>query len=88
MVEPIAPTLKANLLALAKEYCALTGVTIRTVSRYTTNDGDTLSRLRTNGASITLRKYDDAVAWFVGNWPKGRKRPRLINPSHRKKRAA
>jgi hypothetical protein len=89
MVQAISPILKANLLMLARAYCAATGVNMDTVSRYATNDSRTLGRLEVeDGASITLRKYDDSIAWFFANWPKGAKRPSIKNPSHWRPRAS
>jgi len=86
MVQPLGPILKSNLLALAHAYCNATGASIATVSRYATNDSDTLTRLKSDrSASITLRKYDEAIAWFVSHWPANTKRPRIYDPSHWRK---
>lgn len=90
MVKPIAPVLKANLLRLAEAYARATGVSLATVSRYVTNDNDTLGRLKEKPeASITLRKYDDAIKWFYNdkNWPAGLRRPRLVDPVHQRRAA-
>lgn len=87
---PIAPVLKDNLLRMATAYADATKTKLATVSRYATNDGNTFGRLRDDPeASITIRKYDDAIAWFAqAPWPKGVKRPTLINPSHHRARRA
>ncbi len=85
MVEKISPTCKENLRVLADAYCKATGVSLTTVSRYATSDGDTLSRLRRKkSASITVRKYDDAIAWLTDPkvWPEGTSPPALIDPRH------
>jgi hypothetical protein len=89
VLRPIAPTLKRNLLAFAQAYATAREVSLATVSRYTTNDSQTLVRLRDDPtASITLRKYDDAMAWFVAHWPQGARRPKIVDPSHWRRRAA
>lgn len=75
----IEPKLRAHLLDLADAYAAAEGIKLATVSERAARDHKFLARLKNGGSNradaepstFTVRRYDDAMAWFRDNWPKG-----------------
>ncbi|RXF72091.1 hypothetical protein [Hansschlegelia zhihuaiae] len=62
--------LSAHLRTCASAFAEAKGVELVTVARRACGDWRFFDRLET-GASFTIRKYDDAMAWFSDNWPEG-----------------
>lgn len=89
MTKPLESTLRKNLLALAVRYAELADLKLSSVSIYSYGDRHFFPTLAKGGCpSFSLRKYDELVAWFTGNWPKGERMPVLVDPKHQQKRAA
>jgi hypothetical protein len=64
--------LRANLDALVSAYGALCGLAPTAVAGLAFKDKSFFWRLDNNeGASFTVKKYDEAVRWFSANWPEG-----------------
>jgi len=68
-VERIEPALVGYLLHLAKLYGEAKGIALSTVSRRAHSDPQVFAKIAKGEASLTLRKFDEAVAWFKKNWP-------------------
>jgi len=65
------PALRQDLVTLALAYKAARGLSEVYVSKLAFKDQDVLKKLRAGKGSFTVRKYDEWVAWFEANWPKG-----------------
>lgn len=61
---------KNALLELSDRFMAVTGLPETTVSHRVFGDTKKLSALR-NGADLTTRRFNGALAWFQSNWPEG-----------------
>jgi hypothetical protein len=61
---PIAPICRRNLLALARAYSKQEGIPLATVWRHAYGDAKIGERLKSRRGSVTLRTYDELVAWF------------------------
>jgi hypothetical protein len=61
------------LLSLAKACAKARGVQLTTISRLCHGDPPALDKLEQGEGSITLRKFDAAMAWLndENNWPAG-----------------
>lgn len=61
----------SDLIAIADQYKAAAGVdSDTTVSSRVFDDTKKLTALRTNGADITVGRFNAALEWFAANWPK------------------
>lgn len=61
--------LKDNLLRCAIAYSEGSGLRISTIGRLAVNDWRFFSNLPFGPQTFTVRKYDEAIAWFSSNWP-------------------
>jgi hypothetical protein len=59
-----------ELLAVARKYAELEGVSLTTVSSRAFDDGKKLNAIE-GGADIQVRRLDRALHWFSDNWPDG-----------------
>ncbi|RYC10051.1 hypothetical protein [Ciceribacter ferrooxidans] len=66
--------LASNLLQLASAYGAATSLSDSTIGRLCAADGRFFSRIR-DGATFTVKKYDEVIAWFSRQWPEGAEWP-------------
>jgi hypothetical protein len=66
----IEPIMKANLLLLARAYVGAKGLSLASLARIAHGDWPFFERLVEDRGSISARKYDEVMAWFVKNWPK------------------
>jgi hypothetical protein len=57
-----------DIVLLAEAYAAATGNSVNTVSTKVFADGKRVNAIR-EGKGITLRRFNDALAWFSANWP-------------------
>ncbi|WP_349295269.1 hypothetical protein ABEB22_18475 (plasmid) [Thioclava sp. 'Guangxiensis'] len=57
-----------EILKLANEYSAHSGLKLSTISTYAANDGKFLDRLQSRG-SCTVRTARIVWNWFSDNWP-------------------
>lgn len=71
--------LRHHLNSLAASYAALRGLELVTVARLAAGDWRFLTRIN-GGKTFTVRKYDQIVAWFRGNWPEGADFPEITLP--------
>lgn len=79
MTSSMHETLRANVLALADAFKAAKTHSDGTLSLHATGgDSRLIPRLRDNQGSISARKYDDVVGWFVANWPDGARWPKQV----------
>lgn len=71
-----------NLLTLASACAEARGTGLARISTLCHGDSRTLGYLEKGSGSITLRKYDEAMAWLrkPANWPKGSKIPKVPDP--------
>lgn len=65
---------EADLVAVIDVYAAATGASDTTISSRVFADSKKLDALR-RGASITLRRANEALQWFSNNWPEGAEWP-------------
>ncbi len=89
MKQPIAPVLVQNLIRLATAYFDATAptnkvVSLASISRLAHGDPPFFDKLIAGECSVTLRKYDEIIAWFdqKAKWPEGYSRPVLVDPRH------
>jgi hypothetical protein len=61
---------EAHLLAVIDAYAGATGASDTTISSRVFDDSKKLGALR-RGASVTLRRANDALQWLSENWPEG-----------------
>lgn len=81
------PTMRANLLRLAKAYAAARGgASLASVSRSAHGDPPFFDRLLIGKGSFTVRKYDEVRAWFAENMPKGTAWPHQDEIQEKKRR--
>lgn len=73
----VEPPLIRNLLTLAKAYAGHKGLGLSTVGRYSHGSSDIFEKLEAGQVSVTLKKYDQMVAYLDENWPDDLKRPKL-----------
>ena len=78
-LEPLAVQ---NLLTLAEACAKARDVKLSTISRLAHGDPSTLEKIRQGAASITLRKYDETMAWLKDpeNWPPATATPKVWEP--------
>lgn len=57
-----------ELLAVARAYSEIEGVSLTTVSSRAFDDGKKLGAIEA-GADIQVRRFDRAMQWFSDNWP-------------------
>ncbi|MGD9544976.1 hypothetical protein [Methylocystis sp.] len=69
---------ETDLLAVVDAYAGATGASDTTISSRVFADTKKLDAMR-HGASITLRRANDAIKWFSDNWPDGAVWPPQIN---------
>lgn len=60
-----------EFLAIASAFADGAGIGLRTLSSRVFNDAKILPRLAGGHASITLRRAEVALAYFMENWPVG-----------------
>lgn len=82
MAKNLEPAAVNNLLKLATACATARGVGLARISTLCHGDSRTLGYLESGEGSITLRKYDEAMAWLrkPSNWPKGSKIPKISEP--------
>ena len=78
----IAPKLRRNILTMATAYARLSGMKMSGVSRCCRNgNARFLDQLAADPQfGMTTVAYDDMMAWFQENWPKGAERPEINEP--------
>ena len=67
-------TLVAQLKRLAAIYAESEGTTLAMVAKRALNDNTFFTRVD-DGASFTLRTYDNFIRWMSDNWPSNKKWP-------------
>ena len=70
------------LMTLALACAKARDVKLSTISRLAHGDPSTLEKIRQGNASITLRKYEDSMAWLKDpeNWPPKAVLPKVWEP--------
>lgn len=58
-----------TIIRLAELYSRHTGLTLSTVSSYSTNDGKWLPKLKSGEAGCTVSRMARVTSWFAQNWP-------------------
>lgn len=77
----LEPVLRNNLLLLARTYAEAKNIRLSSVARYTHGDPPFYDKLaKAKPAGFTVRKYDQAIAWFRKNWPEGLEWPSIWEP--------
>jgi hypothetical protein len=81
---------RQNLVALAEKFAEAEGVQLSTVSKRAYGNATFFDDLREGRQSISVRKVNDALAWFRENWPKGVEWPELpkLSMGRREQRVA
>lgn len=89
----VSPVLKDNLIRLALAYLKATKETnphmsLERISRMAHGDPPFFDKLIAGKCSVTLRKYDEAIAWFddYAQWPEGCVVPELNDTMHGERR--
>lgn len=62
--------LKSHLERLGGAFAEARGLALSTVGRLVANDSRFFARLD-DGKTLTIRKFDEVLAWFSANWPAG-----------------
>lgn len=68
----------ANLIAVARAYADAEGIELSTVSSRVFDDSKKLPAIAEGRADIQLGRYEAAMAWFAGNWPRGARWPKGV----------
>lgn len=66
-----------HLITVADAYGRLEKLEEKTVSSRVFADSKKLGALR-SGSDITVGRYNDAMLWFSGNWPSGKRWPSSV----------
>lgn len=71
-----------NIKVLAKANARARGVLLMTVIRHAYGDQPSYKRLVRGRGSITVRKYEECIAWLrdPANWPEGATIPEVDEP--------
>lgn len=77
---------KTRLLAVAKAYCAETGLSLARVATLAQNQGSFFKRLEA-GSSCTVETYEKVLRWLSDNWPRGLAWPDSVERPPRKRAA-
>lgn len=86
-VKTVESVLLSNILRLAHAYADARGLSFARVSDLACDDSRTFARLEAGEASVTLRKYQQAMTWFARRWPAGVPWPKMETvPLRRPKR--
>lgn len=83
MATPISPICRQNILVLARAYVKRRKPQLKLSSISSLAHGDPLAfdKLAAGKkASITVRKYDEVMAWFEANWPENMTKPVTHDP--------
>lgn len=74
----IEPQLREHLVTLTDAYAAAEGLSRSTVAERAARDHKFINKITSGGprkggepSSFSVRKYDEVMAWFRDNWPKG-----------------
>ena len=70
-VDRMEAELRDHLITLAEAYAVNRDVKVGTVSLKAAGDTGFIQKLKDRSGSFTVRKYDEAMAWFGANWPEG-----------------
>jgi hypothetical protein len=68
---------EADLIRVADAYAVAAGVEEKTVSHRVFGDSKKLTAIRA-GKDITVRRLNDALAWFSTNWPQNAIWPKSV----------
>lgn len=77
-VEPTVSDFERRFISVIDAYIAFLGLSDATASTRILNDGKRLTLIR-NGAQITVRRANKALAWLSENWPDGAVWPENVN---------
>lgn len=69
---------ETDLLAIVDAFAVATGTSDTTISSRVFSDSKKLDAMR-RGASITLRRANEALKWFSDNWPESADWPANVN---------
>lgn len=86
-IAPVADVLAKNLVMLGQAYAKAKDCKLASVSRLVHGDPPALDNLATGKGSISLRKYDEAMAEFARIWPDDVPWPAILLPKFQKARA-
>lgn len=75
--KPLGPVLRDNIGALAFAYTKAKGIQMSTLSRYIRGDMYFLEDYLAANVSVTVKKYDEIIAWFDDRWPQGVAKPKI-----------
>lgn len=64
-----------DIVRLARQFSAETGVSISAISSRVFDDGKKLPAMIERDADLTLRRAAVALQWFSDNWPQGARWP-------------
>ena len=64
-------TLLDHLISVSEAFAAARGLSRSRVSTIVFGDGRKLDLVIRDGADITTRRLEAAMAWFSANWPEG-----------------
>jgi len=85
----VMKTFTEQLVTVARAYAEGSGVSLSVVSHRVFDDSKRLPLVEEGGASVTLRRAEQALEWFSDNWPDGVSwPPDVVRPANAKADAA
>lgn len=66
---PTSDDIRSHLLRRAKDYAALTGLSLGAVSQRCSGEHKFLSLIEAGRVGFTVERYQRAMDWFDANWP-------------------
>lgn len=81
-IHPISPIYRQNVIDLAKAFAKARGIKPATVSRLIRGDMHFLKNYSNRKVSVTMKKYDEIIKYFVDNWPENTPMPKIRGHDH------
>jgi hypothetical protein len=76
-LSPRSPILRQNIVVLSKAFAKARGIKLSTLSRLIRGDMYFLRDYSSGKISVTIKKYDEIIEYFVKHWPANTPMPKL-----------
>jgi hypothetical protein len=78
--DPLSPVLRDNIVSLSRAFAKARGIKQATVSRLIRGDMYFLQNYSRGKVSVTTKKYDEIVDYFITHWPENTPMPQIREP--------